>query len=100
MGGVEFEVWGRPIEIGGFAPRSAPLAGGMVLALMTMPTIIIASRAAIRNPCRRPSARRRLGVGASKQQATFHHVLPLAMPGVMTGSIIGMAQALGETAPF
>lgn len=99
VGGVEFEVWGKTIEIGGFAPRSAPVAGGMVLALMTLPTIIIASRAAIRAvpPSIRDAA---LGVGASKQQATFHHVLPLAMPGVMTGSIIGMAQALGETAPL
>lgn len=99
VGGVEFEIWGKVIEIGGFAPRSAPVAGGMVLALMTLPTIIIASRAAIRAvpPSIRDAA---LGVGASKQQATFHHVLPLAMPGVMTGSIIGMAQALGETAPL
>ncbi|MGB0853708.1 MAG: phosphate ABC transporter permease PstA [Pikeienuella sp.] len=99
VGGVEFEIWGKTIEIGGFAPRSAPIAGGMVLALMTLPTIIIASRAAIRAvpPSIRDAA---LGVGASKQQATFHHVLPLAMPGVMTGSIIGMAQALGETAPL
>ena len=99
VGGVEFDIWGRTIEIGGFAPRSAPVAGGMVLALMTLPTIIIASRAAIRAvpPSIRDAA---LGVGASRQQATFHHVLPLAMPGVMTGSIIGMAQALGETAPL
>ncbi|MEM7546294.1 MAG: phosphate ABC transporter permease PstA [Pseudomonadota bacterium] len=97
--GVEFEVWGREIVIGGFAPRSAPIAGGMVLALMTLPTIIIASRAAIRAvpPSIRDAA---LGVGASKLQCTFHHVLPLAMPGILTGSIIGMAQALGETAPL
>lgn len=99
VAGVEFEIWGRTIEIGGFAPRSAPIAGGMVLALMTLPTIIIASRAAIRAvpPSIRDAA---LGVGASKLQCTFHHVLPLAMPGVLTGSIIGMAQALGETAPL
>jgi phosphate transport system permease protein len=71
----------------------------MVLALMTLPTIIIASRAAIRAvpPSIRDAA---LGVGASKLQCTFHHVLPLAMPGILTGSIIGMAQALGETAPL
>jgi phosphate transport system permease protein len=97
--GLEMEIWGTAFTIGGFAPRSAPIAGGMVLALMTLPTVIIASRAAIRAvpPSIRDAA---LGVGASKQQATFHHVLPLAMPGILTGSIIGMAQALGETAPL
>ncbi len=80
-------------------PRSAPLAGGIVLALMSLPTIIIASRAAIRAvpPSIRDAA---LGLGASKLQTSFHHVLPLAMPGVLTGSIIAMAQALGETAPL
>ncbi len=80
-------------------PRSAPLAGGMVLALMTLPTIIIAARAAIKAvpPSIREAA---LGVGASNLQATTHHVLPLAMPGILTGTIIGMAQALGETAPL
>lgn len=80
-------------------PRSAPLVGGMVLALMTLPTIIIASRAALKAvpPSIREAA---LGVGASKLQAVFHHVLPLAMPGILTGTIIGMAQALGETAPL
>ncbi|WP_367717344.1 phosphate ABC transporter permease PstA [Nitratireductor sp. GISD-1A_MAKvit] len=80
-------------------PRSAPLVGGMVLALMTLPTIIIASRAALRAvpPSIREAA---LGVGASKIQTVFHHVLPLAMPGILTGTIIGMAQALGETAPL
>ena len=80
-------------------PRSAPVVGGLVLALMTLPTIIIASRAAIRAvpPSIREAA---LGVGASKVQTVFHHVLPLAMPGILTGSIIGMAQALGETAPL
>ena len=79
--------------------RSAPLIGGMVLALMTLPTIIIAGRAAIKAvpPSIREAA---LGVGASKNQAVFHHVLPLAMPGILTGTIIGMAQALGETAPL
>jgi phosphate transport system permease protein len=87
------------VEIGGFVPRSAPLAGGIVLALMTLPTIIIASRASIRAvpPSIRDAA---LGVGASKLQTSFHHVLPLAMPGILTGTIIGMAQALGETAPL
>jgi len=80
-------------------PRSAPLAGGIVLALMTLPTIIIAARAAIRAvpPSIRDAA---LGIGASKMQTSFHHVLPLAMPGILTGTIIGMAQALGETAPL
>lgn len=80
-------------------PRSAPLVGGMVLALMTLPTIIIASRAALKAvpPSIREAA---LGVGASKVQTVFHHVLPLAMPGMLTGTIIGMAQALGETAPL
>lgn len=80
-------------------PRSAPLVGGMVLALMTLPTIIIASRAALRSvpPSIREAA---LGVGASKLQTVMHHVLPLAMPGILTGTIIGMAQALGETAPL
>jgi len=80
-------------------PRSAPVVGGMVLALMTLPTIIIASRAALKAvpPSIREAA---LGVGASRLQAVFHHVLPLGMPGIMTGAIIGMAQALGETAPL
>ncbi len=80
-------------------PRSAPLVGGMVLTLMTLPTIIIASRAALKSvpPSIREAA---LGVGASKVQTVFHHVLPLAMPGMLTGTIIGMAQALGETAPL
>lgn len=80
-------------------PRSAPLVGGLVLALLVLPTIIIASRAALRAvpPSIREAA---LGVGASKQQAIFHHVLPLAMPGILTGTIIGMAHALGESAPL
>ncbi len=80
-------------------PRSTPLVGGMVLALMTLPTIIIASRASLRAvpPSIREAA---FGLGASKVQTTFHHVVPLAMPGMLTGSIIGMAQALGETAPL
>jgi len=80
-------------------PRSAPLVGGLVLALMTLPIIIIAGRSAIRAvpPSIREAA---LGLGASDVQAVFHHVLPLAMPGLMTGAIIGMARALGETAPL
>jgi phosphate transport system permease protein len=80
-------------------PRSAPLVGGMVLALMTLPTVIIAGRAAIKAvpPSIREAA---IGLGASHQQAAWHHILPLAMPGIMTGTIIGLAQALGETAPL
>ncbi len=80
-------------------PRSAPVVGGLVLTLMTLPTIIIASRAALKSvpPSIREAA---LGIGASKMQSVFHHVLPLAMPGMLTGTIIGMAQALGETAPL
>jgi len=80
-------------------PRSAPLVGGIVLALMTLPTIIITSRTAIGavSPSIREAA---LGIGASKIQTIFHHVLPVAMPGVLTGAIIGMAQALGESAPL
>lgn len=80
-------------------PRSAPLVGGLVLTLMTLPTIIIASRASLKSvpPSIREAA---LGIGASKMQTITHHVLPLAMPGMMTGTIIGMAQALGETAPL
>jgi phosphate transport system permease protein len=80
-------------------PRSAPVVGGLVLALLVLPTIIIASRAALKAvpPSIKEAA---LGVGASHQQAIFHHVLPLALPGIMTGTIIGMAHALGETAPL
>ena len=80
-------------------PRSSPLAGGLVLALMTLPTIIISSRAAIKAvpPSIREAA---MGLGASKMQSVTHHVLPLAMPGMLTGTIIGLAQALGETAPL
>jgi phosphate transport system permease protein len=80
-------------------PRSAPRVGGLVLALLVLPTIIIASRAALKAvpPSIKQAA---LGVGASHQQAVFHHILPLAMPGIMTGTIIGMAHALGETAPL
>lgn len=80
-------------------PRSASLVGGLVLTLMTLPTIIIASRASLKSvpPSIREAA---LGVGASKMQTISHHVLPLALPGMMTGAIIGMARALGETAPL
>lgn len=80
-------------------PRSAPLVGGLVLSLLTLPTIIIASRAAIKGvpPSIREAA---LGMGASRLQVVGHHVMPLAMPGVLTGTIIGMARALGETAPL
>ncbi|MBO88921.1 MAG: phosphate ABC transporter, permease protein PstA [Rickettsiales bacterium] len=80
-------------------PRSAPLVGGMVLALMTLPTIIIASRAALKSvpPSIREAA---LGVGASRMQVVTDHVAPLAMPGILTGTIIGMARALGESAPL
>ncbi|WP_150524373.1 phosphate ABC transporter permease PstA [Roseibium sediminis] len=80
-------------------PQSAPIVGGLVLTLMTLPTIIISTRASLKAvpPSIRDAA---LGIGASKMQATFHHVLPLAMPGILTGTIIGLAQALGETAPL
>jgi phosphate transport system permease protein len=80
-------------------PRSAPVVGGLVLTLMTLPTIIIASRSALKSvpPSIREGA---LGVGASKMQSIMHHVLPLALPGMLTGTIIGMARALGETAPL
>ncbi len=80
-------------------PRSAPLVGGMVLSLMTLPTIIISSRAALKSvpPSIKEGA---LGLGASHTQAVFHHVLPVALPGMLTGTIIGMAQALGESAPL
>jgi len=80
-------------------PQSAPLVGGLVLTLMTLPTIIISTRASLKAvpPSIRDAA---LGIGASKMQAVFHHVLPLAMPGILTGTIIGLAQALGETAPL
>jgi len=97
---IVFGLLGLAVFINFFElPRSAPLVGGMVLALMTLPTIIITSRAAIQSvsPSIQEAA---MGVGASKLQTVFHHVLPVAMPGILTGSIIGMAQALGETAPL
>jgi phosphate transport system permease protein len=80
-------------------PRSAPVVGGLVLTLMTLPTIIIASRSALKSvpPSIREAA---LGVGASRMQMVVHHVLPLALPGMLTGAIIGMARALGESAPL
>lgn len=86
------------INFGGL-PRSAPIVGGLVLTLMTLPTVIISTRAALKAvpPSIRDAA---LGVGASKMQSVFHHILPLAMPGILTGTIIGLAQALGETAPL
>ncbi len=97
---VVFGLLALSVFIGWFGlPRSAPLVGGMTLALMTMPTIIIATRAALKSvpPSIREAA---LGLGASPQQTVFGHVLPLAMPGILTGTIIGLAQALGETAPL
>lgn len=97
---VVFGLLALAVFIGWFGmPRSAPFVGGITLALMTLPTIIIATRAALKAvpPSIREAA---LGVGASKQQVVFGHVLPLAMPGILTGTIIGLAQALGETAPL
>jgi len=97
---IVFGLLGLAVIINVFGlPRSAPLVGGIVLTLMTLPTIIIASRASIKAvpPSIREAA---LGLGASKMQVAFGHVLPMAMPGILTGTIIGMAQALGETAPL
>lgn len=97
---IIFGLLGLAIFIGFFEMhRSIPLVGGLVLTLMTLPTIIISSRAAIKAvpPSIRDAA---LGLGASKMQMVLHHVLPLAMPGMLTGAIIGFAQALGETAPL
>ncbi|MGM0570014.1 phosphate ABC transporter permease PstA [Marinobacter sp.] len=97
---IIFGLLGLAVFIGLFGlPRSVPVVGGLVLALMTVPTIIISSRAAIKSvpPSIREAAE---GIGASKMQVVLHHVVPLAMPGMLTGSIIGMAQALGETAPL
>jgi len=97
---VVFGLLSLAVFIGWFGmPRSVPFVGGLTLALMTLPTIIIATRAALKAvpPSIREAA---LGVGASKQQVVFGHVLPLAMPGILTGTIIGLAQALGETAPL
>jgi phosphate transport system permease protein len=97
---IIFGLLGLAIFIGFFEMhRSIPLVGGLVLTLMTLPTIIISSRAAIKSvpPSIKDAA---LGLGASKMQVVIHHVLPLAMPGMLTGAIIGFAQALGETAPL
>jgi phosphate transport system permease protein len=97
---IVFGLLGLAVFIGFFGmPRSAPLVGALVLTLLTLPTIIIASRAALKGvpPSIREAA---LGMGASKIQMVTHHVLPLAMPGMLTGTIIGMARALGETAPL
>ena len=97
---IVFGLLGLSIFIGFFGlPRSAPLVGGIVLALMTLPTVIIAARASIRAV---PTSIRdaALGVGASPMQTALDHILPLAAPGILTGAIIGLAQALGETAPL
>ncbi len=97
---IVFGLLGAAVFLNGFGmPRSIPLVGGLVLGLLVLPTVIIASRAALKAvpPSIRTAA---LGLGASKTQAIFHHVLPLAAPGILTGSIIGMARALGETAPL
>jgi phosphate transport system permease protein len=97
---IIFGLLGAAVFLNTFGlPRSAPLVGGLVLGLLVLPTIIIASRAALRSvpPSVRDAA---LGLGASPNQAVFHHVLPLAAPGILTGAIIAMARALGETAPL
>lgn len=97
---IVFGLLGLSVFINLFGlPRSAPVLGGLVLSLMTLPTMIIATRAALKAvpPSIREAA---LGVGASQTQSVFHHVLPLAAPGILTGSIIGLARALGETAPL
>ncbi|MBC6444148.1 MAG: phosphate ABC transporter permease PstA [Alphaproteobacteria bacterium GM202ARS2] len=97
---IVFGILGLAIFINTFGlPRSSPLVGGLVLTLMTLPTIIIATRAVLQAV---PSSIKwaAYGLGASKQQALFHHVLPIASPGIITGAIIGLAQALGETAPL
>ncbi|KSV92908.1 phosphate ABC transporter permease PstA [Sinorhizobium sp. GL28] len=97
---VVFGLLGLAVFLGWLGlPRSAPLVGGFVLALMTLPTLIIVTRVSLKSV---PSSIREaaLGIGASKHEAIFHHILPLAMPTVMTGSIISLARALGETAPL
>ena len=97
---IVFGLLGLAVFLNAFQmPRSAPLVGGLVLALMTLPTIILAARSALAAvpPSIREAA---LGMGASPLQTVFHHVLPLAIPGILTGTIIGMARALGETAPL
>ena len=100
MPSIVFGLLGLAVFIQTFGlPRSAPLVGGLVLALMTLPTIIIVTRNALKAvpPSIREAA---LGMGASKHQMVLHHVLPLALPGILTGTIIGLAHALGETAPL
>lgn len=97
---IVFGILGLAVFINFFGlPRSAPVVGGLVLALMSLPTIIIATRASLKAvpPSIRDAA---LGLGASKMQSIFHHVLPLAMPGILTGTILALAHALGETAPL
>lgn len=97
---IIFGLLGAAVFINWFRmPLSAPLVGGLVLSLMTLPTVIIATRSALKAipPSIRQAA---LGIGASKMQTVFHHVLPLAFPGILTGAIIGVAQAIGETAPL
>ncbi|MDR6769428.1 phosphate ABC transporter permease PstA [Azospirillum sp. BE72] len=97
---IIFGLLGLAVFLGFFGmPRSAPLVGGLVMALMTLPVIIISARVALKAvpPSIREAA---LGIGASPLQTVLHHVLPLAMPGILTGTIIGMARALGETAPL
>ncbi|MFT4021923.1 MAG: phosphate ABC transporter permease PstA [Acinetobacter sp.] len=97
---IVFGLLGASIFIGWMhLPLSAPLVGGLVLSLMTLPTVIITTRAALKAvpPSIRQAAQ---GLGASRVQTVFHHVLPLALPGILTGAIIGVAQALGETAPL
>jgi phosphate transport system permease protein len=97
---VVFGLLGLAVFINLFGlPRSSPLVAALVLTLLTLPTVIIASRAAIRSV---PNSIRQagLGVGASKVQTVLHHVVPLALPGMLTGTIVGMAHALGETAPL
>ena len=97
---IVFGLLGLAVFLGLFhMPRSAPIVGGLTLTLMTLPTIVVATRAALRSvpPSIHQAA---LGIGASKVQTIWHHVLPLALPGILTGVIIGLAQALGETAPL
>ena len=97
---IVFGLLGLSIFLGYFdLPRSSPLVGGMVLSLMTLPTIIIASRASLQSvpPSIKEAA---LALGATPVQAVFHHVFPVALPGMLTGAIVGMARALGDTAPL
>jgi phosphate transport system permease protein len=97
---IVFGLLGLALFINFFGlPRSSPLVASLVLTLMTLPIIIIASRAALRSV---PNSIRQaaLGMGASRRQAVLHHVVPLALPGMLTGAIVGMARALGETAPL